>query len=216
MKEDYLWDKSGEPDAEIAELERNLGRLRYKRPAEPLPLPATSRAGWFRPAFSPAFAIAATLVILLLAGGLWLGLRRAQRNGENNMALINKAASINNAASANKAQETTQPQPIASGPAHPVGPVNPDGNNLVIKDEKRPVVIQTSMPRRAIHHPTSESAQKMMAQAAVINNRRARQEEIARGQEAKAQLIKALLITSDKLNAVQKKIQGTPERNPIS
>jgi hypothetical protein len=44
-----------------------------------------------------------------------------------------------------------------------------------------------------------------------------RNEELARrGEEAKAQLIKALHIASDKLNAVQKKIQDNQEQRPIS
>ena len=72
------------------------------------------------------------------------------------------------------------------------------------------------LPRRNIHRVPSEQ-RLTLAQAQTVNNaRRIRREEIARGQEAKAQLIKALLITSDKLNEVQKKIQGTQERNPIS
>jgi hypothetical protein len=30
MNEEYLWDKSGEPDPEIQELEETLGSLRYQ------------------------------------------------------------------------------------------------------------------------------------------------------------------------------------------
>lgn len=208
MNEDYLWDKAGEPDAEIERLEQMLGSLRYQRPAEPLPLPARSRAwtsvrAWLRPAFSPAFAIAATLVILLLAGGWWLGLRRAQSNGGTNTAAVNPAPG------------TPPPSSVAYAPPPPVGPVNPVGN-MAPKDEKRSSARQSVTPRRVIHQATSESAQSLAKVPAINNARRARSEEIARGQEAKAQLIKALLITSDKLNTVQKKIQGTQERNPIS
>ena len=44
-----------------------------------------------------------------------------------------------------------------------------------------------------------------------------RQEELARrGEEAKAQLIKALHIASDKLNEVQKKFRGGQEQGPTS
>ena len=77
MNEDYLWDKSGETDPEIAELERKLGRLRFKTSAHPLVLPSNSPAlrPWYKRNFSPVLAIAATLVILLLAGGIWLGWR---------------------------------------------------------------------------------------------------------------------------------------------
>ena len=202
MKEDYLWDKSGETDAEIAELEQTLGRLRYKRPVEPLPLPTTSRA-WFRPFFSPVFAIAATLVILLLAGGLWLGLRRAHSDGGRDTAVVDKAP------------EVSQPAPVVSGAPPPTGPVKPIGDNVAERDIKRSIN-PSPLPRRNIHRVPNEQRQTLAQAQAVNNARRIRREEIARGQEAKAQLIKALLITSDKLNEVQKKIQGTQERNPIS
>src|SRR5206468_1765553 len=36
MKDDYLWDPSGTPDADIQRLERLLGRLRTTRPAPPI------------------------------------------------------------------------------------------------------------------------------------------------------------------------------------
>lgn len=222
MKEDYLWDKTGEVDAEIAELERKLGSLRYKRPAEPLPLPTTSRT-WFRRSFSPLFAIAATLVILLLAGGLWLGLRRAQSTGGSNAALINEAtmrdnkeASSDNSASVNEPPKTSQS--VSSGSERPLHnePIDPDGTPGFHKDQKQSVVVQASASRRVIRHAMSESLQASAKAPAMRSARRTQREEIARGQEAKAQLIKALLITSDKLNAVQKKIQATPEHNPLS
>jgi hypothetical protein len=202
MKEDYLWDKSGEPDAEIAELEQTLGRLRYKRPVEPQPLPTTSRTR-LRPLFSPAFAIAATLVILLLAGGLWLGLRRANNTGGRDAAAVDKTPGI------------SQPAPVVSGPPPPTGTVKPIGDNVAEREIKESIN-PSPLLRRNIHRVPNEQRQTL-AQAQTVNNaRRIRREEIARGQEAKAQLIKALLITSDKLNEVQKKIQETQERNPIS
>ena len=61
MNEDYLWDKSGEPDPQIQQLEEILGTLRY-RPT-PLRLPRNH---------FPLLAIAATIVLALVAGGLWL------------------------------------------------------------------------------------------------------------------------------------------------
>lgn len=63
MNDDYLWDKSGEPDPQIQQLEEILGTLRYQ--PKPLQLPRQRN-------YRPWLAIAATLVITLLAGGLWL------------------------------------------------------------------------------------------------------------------------------------------------
>src|SRR5215475_5637517 len=68
MNDDYLWDKSGEPDPEIQQLEQILGTLRYQpRPLElPDDLIVQRRRNYF-----PLMAIAATFVIALLSAGLW-------------------------------------------------------------------------------------------------------------------------------------------------
>ena len=62
MNDDYLWDKSGEPDPEIKKLEEILGTLRYQ--PKPLQLPR-------RRNYLASLAIAGTVVMALLAGGLW-------------------------------------------------------------------------------------------------------------------------------------------------
>ena len=72
MNDDYLWDKSGEPDPEIQQLEDILGTLRYR--PRPLAIPdniATPR----RRSYFPLLAIAASLLLALLAGGIWLRAR---------------------------------------------------------------------------------------------------------------------------------------------
>jgi hypothetical protein len=72
MNDDYLWDKSGQPDPEIQQLEEILGTLRYRpRPLEiPSGLPVTKRRSYF-----PLLAIAATVLVALLAGVVWLRVR---------------------------------------------------------------------------------------------------------------------------------------------
>lgn len=73
MKEDYLWDKTGEPDPEIQQLEEILSTLRYE--PKPLELPQdllTPRRRWNR---FPLLAIAATVLLALLAAGIWLRVR---------------------------------------------------------------------------------------------------------------------------------------------
>ncbi len=74
MKDDYLWDKSGEPDAEIHELENILGALKYQpRPLE-IPESLTSpRRRMILP-----MSLAAAFVLALFGLGLWLGLGRKQ------------------------------------------------------------------------------------------------------------------------------------------
>ena len=72
MKDDYLWDKSGEPDPEIRKLEEILGTLRYQ--PRPLELPEDLHVQRRR-SYVPWIAIAATVVMALLAGIIWFNLR---------------------------------------------------------------------------------------------------------------------------------------------
>ena len=74
MNEEYLWDKSGEPDPEIQQLEAILGTLRYQ--PKPLELPDVIKPlGHSRKNYLPWLAIAATLLLVMLAGIVWLSLR---------------------------------------------------------------------------------------------------------------------------------------------
>ena len=75
MNEEYLWDKSGEPDPEIQRLEEILGTLRYQD--KPLELPdQIVRTRSYNRVFM--MAIAATVLLGLLAASLWLKARDAQ------------------------------------------------------------------------------------------------------------------------------------------
>lgn len=196
MNEDYLWSKSGEPDPEIAELERRLGRLSFKTAAQPLALPPEAPVGRHRSRFSRVLAVAAALIILLLAGGLWLGLRGSIFN------------------------DGKIPEVFASGPRPPIGPINP--TTSAVKPEVHQPADSTSttvQPAKFHNRALAERRRDMIAIRTNLNQARARRaQQLARaGEAAKAQLIRALSITSDALNTVQRKIQGEPEeRRPIS
>lgn len=203
MNEDYLWDKTGEPDLEIERLEASLASLRYKRPAQPLPLPVASR-----PSFrinSTWLAAAAAIALLILAGGLWLALHRYDSN-EQIKGMADKAA-----------PKTIAPQKDVTAPTTTV-----DGNTSEQvaeskKNNETPERITPTVPGNL--NSTSQPVERSQKVAFRFRNRERvlREEEMIRkGELAKEQLIKALQITSDKLNAVQKKIQGNQEHNPIS
>jgi hypothetical protein len=65
MRDDYLWDGSGEPDPEIQKLEAALGRLRHNRPAPVFPAIANVRPRrWRLPVFAMAGAAAALVVAI--------------------------------------------------------------------------------------------------------------------------------------------------------
>lgn len=75
MEDNYLWDRSGEPDPQIKELEAILGTLRYQ--PRPLEIPQHIRPG-HRRNFFPAMAIAATIALFAVLLGLWFSFNRSQ------------------------------------------------------------------------------------------------------------------------------------------
>jgi hypothetical protein len=199
MNEDYLWDKSGEPDAEIEKLEQTLGRLRFKRPIDPLPLPVMQRRSFLHN-FSPVLAAAAALLILLLAGGVWLSLRRSSpTEGANPLATKEATKDV---------PEEKRSEQITSGPRPPLGsgsPIEAKLNDGV--DKPSSAASEAVAPRKNLPRPFSGTRQLTTRHgSAQISTQR---EQLAReGEQAKAQLIMALHIASDKLNTVQKKIQA--------
>ena len=84
---DYLWDKSGEPDADVERLEEMLGRLRHAGVAPELPLEvgahATARAGLFGSAgiLRPARLAAAAALLLAMLAGAFVLLRTFKSDG---------------------------------------------------------------------------------------------------------------------------------------
>jgi hypothetical protein len=72
MNDDYLWDKSGEPDPQIQELEEILAPLRY----QPKPLELPNELLVVRRRTYVPLAIAATVLLALLITAVWLRLRR--------------------------------------------------------------------------------------------------------------------------------------------
>jgi hypothetical protein len=73
MKDDYLWDRSGEPDPEIQQLEEILGELRYQ--PRPLEIPADLKTGSNRSTF---YAIAAAVAMIAVGLGAWLAVQRQE------------------------------------------------------------------------------------------------------------------------------------------
>jgi len=73
MEDNYLWDRSGEPDPEIQKLEELLGTLRYQPRA--LEIPHHIQVGRRR-SFLPAISIAAAISLLAVLLGLWFSFNR--------------------------------------------------------------------------------------------------------------------------------------------
>jgi len=65
MRDDYLWDGSGEPDPEIQKLEAALSRLRHNRPAPAFPeIASTQPRRWRWPLLQMAAAAAIVIVVI--------------------------------------------------------------------------------------------------------------------------------------------------------
>jgi len=163
MKDDYLWDKTGEPDPQIQKLEEILGTLRYQpKPLEmPEELPASRRWNYF-----PLLAIAASLLLALVAGGIWFRVRT---------------------------QRTPQPQQAKVSTPSPVEETTP----IVPK-----AVEKNTPPENAIA-VNNKHRHKSVAPAL---SKREREEALA----AKAQLMTALRLTTEKLSLIRKTQNPTP------
>jgi cytoskeletal protein RodZ len=75
MDNNYLWDRSGEIDPDIQQLEETLGTLRYQPQA--LQIPASLQIGRSRSVY-PLMAIAATIALVAIALGLWFAFKQRQ------------------------------------------------------------------------------------------------------------------------------------------
>jgi hypothetical protein len=199
IKDDYLWDKAGEPDPEIQQLEEILGKLRYQ--PRPLEIPADLQAnlhirreGKFFRGFTPGLAIAATIAMILLFG-LWVGWQRLQRHQPTEVA-------------------KTPSNPASSGNPNPVGAPSPNqdqnASTSVGPDQKH-----SETPRRHRLNPSllagntnrspdairKGSAKDLIKDSALAAN------ELQEGAAARDQLMLGLRVASLKINFAQKKAQ---------
>ena len=183
---DYLWDKTGEPDPEIQQLEEILGTLRYQ--PRPLEIPAGLHVGrersFFR-SYAAPLAIAATVAMLLLGLGLWLGLQRLQRSPQQ----------------VAKTPDAPQEKPVLSPDKKQNSAV------AVASPEPEPKRIVES-PRRRVNPSLLAQNSKRDRNTAVKDQQLTlKQQQEARA--AKDQLMLALRVTSMKLNLAQRKAQST-------
>ena len=181
MSDDYLWDKSGQPDPEIQKLEEILGTLRYQ-PRE-LVIPPTIHVA--RRSFAyRGLAIAAVIALVALGLGVWMA--------------VNKRTTPEVVKT-----ETTSPQ-IDNSTRAATAPNEKKPGNLIAT---APKVNET---RRAASRRQLASAsnrpRKIQPKQPELS-----QSEIAEARAAKDQLMLALRLASTKLNLAQKKTQGENE-----
>lgn len=195
MKEDYLWDKTGN-DAEIEQLENALQSFRYQE-SEPPILPIKNKVAEVKPvrqkfSFSFAFSFAACVLLILILVGIWLKFS-------------------NNKPVENLAKTASTPDivtvPFKEIKAEP--PISPKS-----KDE-------TDKPVTKIRFVKKEKAiLRKLRQSRKITpkNKTADEEIIVTPEEKEAfdQLMLALSITSEKLKLVRDKVNGAEYQTAVN
>jgi hypothetical protein len=197
---DYLWDRTGEPDPEIQELEEIIGKLRYQpRPLEiPADLQKNSTRGFFA-TFAPRLAIAATLAMVLLGLGLWLSLHRSQQR-TSPVAVKTTTAP----ATAGNSGSTEPRTPDEGGKSSGVATSAAPEEKVASRRHSSGSSLATNINRS--RHETRERLVKQQQIAA---------QELREAEAAKDELMLALRLASAKLSFAQKKTQNINPREPV-
>lgn len=206
---DYLWDKTGEPDAEVERLEKLLGGLRHEPRALELPREVYLAQKARRRFHWPALAAAAAFALLLMAGA-WLVLQRREGVGRQIA------------------------QDAGTTPREQLTPDKAATDRSLRGEEQGSVVVTTPEVKPAPPRVEREIVRRRQPRAASVeraalkSERRDRARQAApvvsppaedllavvkrRQREAKEQLVYALRLTSFKLNEVETHVRGGSEK----
>lgn len=203
---DYLWDKTGEPEEDVARLEELLGTLRYE--PRPLVLPAAIGAQAPRRKFRPPrshkrqwLALAASLLLMLLAGAWALKWQHDK--------------SVHHEVALKPDNESTPRAPALNDKAAPEAPTT---SPTVAKAQSAPAPLRALTPVNA-PPPERVNYHVVSAPRHARSFKPIRREQLARSQhdenatltaqqkQATEQLLLALRITSAKLNYAERQVQ---------
>lgn len=200
MKEDYLWDKTGN-DPEIEKLETALLALRYRETAPPalpakvvsFPVKAPHRV------FRFALAAAACVAFGVISLGVWFQILKNNMDVNVNVAETNQPQSIAPAPDNNTAPETT----AVRKPDEPI--------ITKIENSKRSSERKFVKTRHVVPVNTRQKTAKLQNSNQINPVVTLTQEE----KFAYNQLMLALSITGSKLKTVKDKIEGFDEKNVV-
>ena len=219
---DYLWDKTGEAEEDVAQLENLLGALKYQTrpldiPADAMPAAtAAARTHTTRPAtiFSrPRLALAASLLLTLLAG-MWLITRQSEPR-QNELVKVEQR----NATNENKGTEA------ALVPNAVTDRNDSDAGREQLKAGEDKAVVLTASARKPLRRSRPFAAKRHKSQPRVETITPALREELATAggegamrwqaeqpltaeqREATEQLMFALRLASAKLNYAQREVR---------
>jgi hypothetical protein len=226
---DYLWDKSGEAEADVERLEEVLGRLRHAGRAPELPSEFESHAstpevetrarvfgasGLLRPA---RLAVAAALLLAVLAGAF--AMMRAVRNGGGR-------ASVNNGTQVTPPRSGTQEEPrapkevrapqVAASPSNP--PATPERlRREPLRHDELVVAPSFPNPRRRESAPrdaasNGRTGREIKTAAAPVGDFGGGAADLQSRVRAKEQLVYALRLTSEALKEVRGRASGVDAR----
>jgi hypothetical protein len=213
--EDYLWDKTGEPDAEIQELERVLGTHRYQpRPLAIPELPQFETSP--RRNFQPFLAIAATIILAVGAAALWRGFGKdaapeVARNDAQAAASVTPGDTTNRAAAAIPTNVPSDiPDSSAGTPdnAQPISETTSATHSTASDRSDRMVSLRHR--NRAGHGVNLNRSLSVAPQTPALAAN-----ELKEAEEGKAKLMLALRVASEKLNFAIRKAQGVNSGNQI-
>jgi hypothetical protein len=179
MKDDYLWDQSGDADPEVQQLEEILGTLKYQ--PRDLEIPSQQQMRRTGSVLSPR-RIAAAVALIMLGAGVWFAVSR-------------RAGS----------EIVRTPQQVTNSELAAQGNVDEKKLNGLQASAITPRAGTESVTASPHHY---RRAGKHMNQTQYSNARR-QSAEIARAKVAKEQLMLALHLASAKLNYAQKRITGS-------
>ena len=185
MKDNYLWDRSGEADPEVQKLEEILGTLRFQ--PRPLEIPDNIQPGQRRRLFS-VMAIAAAIALFAFALGLWVNFDRRHANQTfeaRRDSQIDRNANI--------------PQPQVSPDHRPSEGVAVRGSKLTGSQQHR------ESARNLLAGNKTRGTRTQNRQLELTPRQLAEKEQV----------LIALRLASAKLNLAQRKAQGAPQLNTI-
>jgi hypothetical protein len=149
MKEDYLWDGTGEVDSEIEQLEQKLGAFRFRNKPLAIRVAPTRR-------FNPYLAIAASIIFVLFAAGLFVVLRRNANDSRN--PVVQNHESV--------------PAPVPGNPS-------PSGGNENRQDQsgsKNTEASRTPAPERIVYAPVARRKSRRMSPEMIREGRYAKEQ----------------------------------------
>jgi len=205
--DDYLWDQSGDADPEIQRLEELLGTLRYQPRALVIPDDVKISRPSFR-RFGSRLAIAATILLAIGAGALWLSLSHKEQAqvAHTNTKPANADGSLK--AAAIVTEDVLEDIPIEV----PVAAPTPDAYAVATDKGSKPDSRHIKIPRgrTAQTGPANERHVKGPGTPVLAAN------ELRDAEASKQQLMLALRYASAKLNVALKKTQNSNNRNLIN